>query len=524
VLSPQWLHAEIQRKASGRRAPAGPEHWRTGPEPDLPSCSSDEEDVSSCTSQSSSSSSFSSASSRGGCFSGGEAKEAMQEDSFSGIEEPPALPRGTAARTFAQGAFLGEGAFGTVVEARHRVDGKCYALKRVVLGGQDDGIHALREVQTMACLPPHPHVVRYHASWVETMASGGLRNQGILPSGASDAESSCGEDPSQSFDDFEPPASLPCWDTSLWSESPRSPGSPKCGSHGTASVLLIQMELCEGTTLADWLREGANPSREGRSAAEGLVHRMDAVGQLLQGVAHLHASGVEHRDLSPRNIFRARPTSVAQEDTTPVRWCVGDFTFATAMHTDESPRDALAAPAGTPLYAAPELAELAEPNSPRSRFGASDVYSAGLIAAEAFLQCQTRMETVAVLQDLRRGGRLPKHVEDAVGAELVELIGRMVATVPESRPTMLEVLDSWTRAKSATSIARCQSTGAEGPIRHLPRMEGAAEHAMALQGHLKQMASAGCHPGAALRQHLVELQELIHDVLASPSSYHHAGS
>lgn len=67
---------------------------------------------------------------------------------------------------------LGEGGQGAVYKVRSKVDGCLYAVKKVELPGsvQRDSPEleqALREVRSMATMPPHANVVRYHTSWIE---------------------------------------------------------------------------------------------------------------------------------------------------------------------------------------------------------------------------------------------------------------------------------------------------------------------------------------------------------------------
>ncbi|XP_016074488.1 PREDICTED: interferon-induced, double-stranded RNA-activated protein kinase isoform X1 [Miniopterus natalensis] len=56
---------------------------------------------------------------------------------------------------------IGSGAYGHIFKAKHRLDGKTYAVKRVKY---DDNRKAEREVQVLATLN-HPNIVRYYNSW-----------------------------------------------------------------------------------------------------------------------------------------------------------------------------------------------------------------------------------------------------------------------------------------------------------------------------------------------------------------------
>lgn len=67
--------------------------------------------------------------------------------------------------------MLGRGNFGEVALARHRISERPYAVKKVrlSLGDAEANNRILREVCTLAGLS-HPNIVRYHQSWLETIA------------------------------------------------------------------------------------------------------------------------------------------------------------------------------------------------------------------------------------------------------------------------------------------------------------------------------------------------------------------
>jgi len=69
---------------------------------------------------------------------------------------------------------LGRGAYGVVVLAVNRFDGRSYAVKRVTLSQHSPSAYAriMREVATLSRLQ-HPNVVRYYQAWIETAAPGG---------------------------------------------------------------------------------------------------------------------------------------------------------------------------------------------------------------------------------------------------------------------------------------------------------------------------------------------------------------
>lgn len=67
---------------------------------------------------------------------------------------------------------LGSGGFGLVFEARHRIDERHYAVKRVRVrthGAEvEERERLLREVKAIARLE-HQHIVRYYQAWFENV-------------------------------------------------------------------------------------------------------------------------------------------------------------------------------------------------------------------------------------------------------------------------------------------------------------------------------------------------------------------
>ncbi|CAG5122219.1 unnamed protein product, partial [Candidula unifasciata] len=67
---------------------------------------------------------------------------------------------------FEQIKKLGCGGFGKVYEAKHNLDGRNYAVKKIPLQQNKDLAKPLREVEALARLK-HTNIIRYHTSWVE---------------------------------------------------------------------------------------------------------------------------------------------------------------------------------------------------------------------------------------------------------------------------------------------------------------------------------------------------------------------
>lgn len=72
---------------------------------------------------------------------------------------------------FKETGMLGQGAFCKVYSARHKLDGKTYAIKRTLRGVKrqtPEFAQFLQEVQILSNVPYHPGIIRYFTSWTET--------------------------------------------------------------------------------------------------------------------------------------------------------------------------------------------------------------------------------------------------------------------------------------------------------------------------------------------------------------------
>lgn len=81
--------------------------------------------------------------------------------------------------------YLGSGGFGAVVQAKHKLDGNSYAVKKISLkqSQAELGQKVLREVTTLAPLD-HANVIRYNAAWIE-YGPAPTSPQGAAPHGSS---------------------------------------------------------------------------------------------------------------------------------------------------------------------------------------------------------------------------------------------------------------------------------------------------------------------------------------------------
>lgn len=126
---------------------------------------------------------------------------------------------------------------------------------------------------------------------------------------------------------------------------------------------LVTMELLEGVTLAEFIRE------RGRLKPELVAH---LVRQLADGLNAAHCAGVLHRDLKPKNIV------ILQEAPNEFRAVIMDFGLARELRLGDSSDSETWSTGvyGTPAYMAPEQL------CGRASDTSTDVYAFGLVLFE----------------------------------------------------------------------------------------------------------------------------------------------
>ena len=174
-------------------------------------------------------------------------------------------------------------------------------------------------------------------------------------------------------------------------------------------TLAIVMELIAGPDLRRYLRErGPLPPAEA-------VH---LTGQLLHGLAAVHAAGIIHRDVKPENLLLGRSASGPLLKLT-------DFGVARLSYGASLTK--VSGLIGTPEYMAPELAEHDR------ACPATDVYSAGIVLYE--LLCgHTPFAGGHPLAVLRRQADQAPPPIPGVPEPLWHQIAWMLAKDPRSRP------------------------------------------------------------------------------------------
>lgn len=132
-------------------------------------------------------------------------------------------------------------------------------------------------------------------------------------------------------------------------------------------IVFLTMELLEGESLRDRLKNGPLPPDEARAVIE----------QLCAGLGAAHARGIVHRDLKPSNIFLV-------PDGDGTRVVIADFGLARAETKEDGQLTVTGTGEilGTPAYMSPEQIE----GKPATI--ASDVYSLGLVMYELLTGAQ----------------------------------------------------------------------------------------------------------------------------------------
>ncbi|WP_315098835.1 protein kinase domain-containing protein [uncultured Cellulomonas sp.] len=189
---------------------------------------------------------------------------------------------------------------------------------------------------------------------------------------------------------------------------------------GSQQVYLV-MELVEGATLADRLREGpltvAETAAIGRDVADAL--------------AVVHEREIVHRDIKPANILLVG--GLDERRAAPVAKLAD---FGIARLADSTRLTMTGMTLGTVSYLSPEQATGAALGPP------SDVYGLGLV----LLECATGKVAFSGTPAEVATARLVSSpdVPAGLGPRLADVLARMTRMDPQERPTAREVADDLT--------------------------------------------------------------------------------
>lgn len=398
---------------------------------------------------------------------------------------------------FEEVEFLGKGAFGVVVKARNKLDGRFYAVKKVRLSSSAaEEERTMREIMTLSRLD-HPHIVRYVTCWIEETLVAGIAGLGTESStdaamttsqqmdasllralnrftpaglggggGEDDFLSTDRTDPlsdadalvefgpmssdasgaqadgasSSSFASSDSDSTLSSSGASLVSP-PRAPMSSSHDRSTSATrVLYIQMEYVENQTLSDAIERGLS--------IDEVWHIFR---QMLEALAHIASVGIIHRDLKPSNVlmyangdikigdFGLATTNLQTIETGLRESVLGEH--AASVHGDDTE---LTSGLGTFSYIAPEVLSK-HGLSTRYNFKV-DMFSLGIMFFEMIASqryYKTTMERYQLLRDLRqRTINFPAAWDETQFAAQTQIIRQLLDHDPSRRPSPMDMLHS----------------------------------------------------------------------------------
>ena len=205
-------------------------------------------------------------------------------------------------------------------------------------------------------------------------------------------------------------------------------------------VPYLAMQLLRGISLAKLLASG-------RPLPPITVLRLGR--QIAEGLAAAHAKKVVHRDIKPSNLWLEElPASGA---TVPhYRVKILDFGLARSVEEDSRPLTLLGVAVGTPGYMAPEQKRGAVVDH------RADLFSLGCV----LYQASTGLHPDRAARAIPDGGPPPpRELNPAVPLALSDLILRLLAADPASRPASAQVV-----AKALRDIIRELSAPRATPL------------------------------------------------------------
>jgi serine/threonine protein kinase len=258
------------------------------------------------------------------------------------------------------------------------------------------------------------------------------------------------------------------------------------GLEDSAGVRALVMELVEGPTLADRIREGAIPLEEALPIGK----------QIAEALEYAHEHGVVHRDLKPANIKVTHDGKVK----------VLDFGMAKALQGDAGPRDISNSPTitsestkagiilGTAAYMSPEQAK------GKAVDRRADIWSFGVVLFEMLSGRQMYVgETAAdIMAAVVRAEpewsmlpkKLPRPVRELLQRCLVKDDRRRLRDMGDAR---LALEDAMNAPPEAASVAPPNPRW-----RALPWVIAAAAITVAAWTSFSYRAGSGAGPGAPL--------------------------
>nr|7QQ6_A Chain A, eIF-2-alpha kinase GCN2 [Homo sapiens]7QQ6_B Chain B, eIF-2-alpha kinase GCN2 [Homo sapiens]7QQ6_C Chain C, eIF-2-alpha kinase GCN2 [Homo sapiens]7QQ6_D Chain D, eIF-2-alpha kinase GCN2 [Homo sapiens] len=278
--------------------------------------------------------------------------------------------------------LLGKGAFGAVIKVQNKLDGCCYAVKRIPINPASRQFRRIKGEVTLLSRLHHENIVRYYNAWIERHERPSVTTEAV-------------------------------------------------------HYLYIQMEYCEKSTLRDTIDQGLY---------RDTVRLWRLFREILDGLAYIHEKGMIHRNLKPVNIFLDSDDHVKIGDfglaTDHLAFSADskqDDQTGDLIKSD--PSGHLTGMVGTALYVSPEVQ-----GSTKSAYNQKvDLFSLGIIFFEmSYHPMVTASERIFVLNQLRdpTSPKFPEDFDDGEHAKQKSVISWLLNHDPAKRPTATELLKS----------------------------------------------------------------------------------
>ena len=388
----------------------------------------------------------------------------------SQITTGSSVPRCRLDKDFTDIIKIGQGGFGVVLKAKHKIDEQIYAIKIIKFNNLSEQ-DVVTEIKTMLKIR-YKHIVEYKTCWFEknlgsaqrfminsetssmitnTLTSN-VKNDlveaninenlpkikeapSIVFEGDDDEDNSSKNNNNYEYANiFDEPLSddekvsstkkkiirkpiIDFRDDSNMITSRKSTLSRRNLPFVDNLYFFIQMEFCDGLPLDKYITSHID-SGISRKTIYTFTY------QILKSLHKIHSNGIIHRDIKPANIF------VVGENDDDIK--IGDFGLATEISQHMISNNDIV---GTPLYLSPEQIGKKLYNEK------VDIFASGLVLYEMCACFETLMERRESINTLRSGRVVNEKVKEEYKRE-TELILWMTEIRIDKRPTANEVLNS----------------------------------------------------------------------------------